>query len=230
MAAGTPVAEASTSGRIEWNRCSRSGDRSPRSRIVGARSLAGWRRSRTSGSVLTAKRCSRAAVARVSRRNVGRIWKVSASASSREESAEKVASPFVISPRSCPFSREIAWNVAPGVAHDPAQRHLLVGQRAQQVRAPLEERRGVAQRVVQVGAELPVGGDPGVVQPLLEVAPRAAGRRCGRPRRAERCRPRSRGRASRRRAAPSRRAGPAPARRRSPRAGSSGAGSRACPP
>jgi hypothetical protein len=50
---------------------------------------------------------------RVSRRNVGRIWKVSASASSRDASAEKVACPLVIRPRSWPSSREMAWKTRP---------------------------------------------------------------------------------------------------------------------
>ena len=60
-----------------------------------------------------------------------------------------------------------------GVAHDAAQRHLLLVQRAQQVGAALEEGRGVAERVVQVRGEPAGRRDPGVVQPLLEVAARA---------------------------------------------------------
>ena len=112
-AAGTPVLDARTSGWTSRKSFSRSGDRSPRSRSVGARSCAGSRRSRTSGSVLRAKSSSRRTVARVSRRKVGKTWKVSASASSREASAPKVASPFVIRPRSWPSSRDTAWKTRP---------------------------------------------------------------------------------------------------------------------
>ena len=112
-------------------------------------------------------------MARVSRRNVGRIWNVSASASSRDASAEKVASPFVISAAQLAVLARDRVEHAAGVAHDAAQRHLLLVQRPQQVGAVLEERRRVAERVVQVGRELLGRDDPGLVQPLLEVAARA---------------------------------------------------------
>ena len=60
-----------------------------------------------------ANRSSRATVVRVSRRKVGSTSKVSASASSREASAEKVASPPSISARRLCPSSEMASKTRP---------------------------------------------------------------------------------------------------------------------
>jgi hypothetical protein len=65
---------------------------------------------------------SRLTVARVSRRKVGKIWNVSASASSRDASAPKVASPSVIRPAQLAVLARDRVKTRPGVAEHPPQR------------------------------------------------------------------------------------------------------------
>ncbi len=111
--AGTPVRLARISGGRSRNRFSRSGARSPRSRTVGPRSSAGPFRSFTSGCVEREKSSSRAIVALLSSRKVGKIEKVSASASSRDAVASKVCFEFTISSWSAPWRSLIAPNTRP---------------------------------------------------------------------------------------------------------------------
>ena len=167
-AAGTPRLDARTSGSMSRNSFSRSGDRSPRSRSVGARSWAGSRRSRTSGSVLRANASSRRTVARVSRRKVGKTWNVSASASSREASAPKVASPPVIRPRSWPSSRETASNTRP-VSRNTRRSATSCSASGRSRSAP-PSKKGAALPSESLKSRANAAGrdDSGLVQPLLE--------------------------------------------------------------
>ena len=162
---------------------------------------AGCCSSRTSGSVLRAKLSSRAdrgaRLAQERRQDLERLGQRLVARGERREGRPRRSS---TSPRSCPFSRETAWNDAAGVAHEPPQRHVLVGERPEQVGAGREERRGVAERVVQVGAELAARRRCRTRAAIPRSSAACVGRRCGRPRRAARCRPRWRARACRRRA------------------------------
>ena len=168
-------------------------------------------------------------MARVSRRKVGKTWKVSASASSREASAEKVASPFTISPRSWPSSREIASNTRP--VSRTSRRSATSCSSSGRSRSAPSSKNGAAlpSESLKSCENSSVETMPGLVQPLLEVAARLAGRRPGTPRPARPSPPRC----ARGSVPPSARSSAAPrcpasAPRRSRPAGSSGAGSRAC--
>ena len=135
------------------NSFSRSGERSPRSRSVGARSSAGSRRSRTSGSVLRAKSSSRlhrrARLAQEGREHLEGLGQRVVARGERREGGLAVRDQAAQLPV---LARDRVEHAA-GVAHDPPQRHLLLVERPQQVGAVLEERRRVAERVVEVARE-----------------------------------------------------------------------------
>ena len=119
---------------------------------------------------------------------------------------------------------------AAGVAHQAPQGELLLVQRSQEVGARLEEGRSVAERAVEVAPVVAREGDPRLAQPGLEVPARAAVEHPEDLVELHRVRDLRVGQAAPVGKVADPRHRRAKARRRSRRAGSSGAGSRGCRP
>ena len=118
----------------------------------GARSSAGSRRSRTSGSVLRAKLSSRSTVVRVSRRNVGSTCEGRPRAPRRARRAPRRwrRRPAIRPRRLCPSSPRSASNTRP-VLRTRRRRATSCSASGRSSSAPaVEERRRVAERVVEV--------------------------------------------------------------------------------
>ena len=96
------------------------------------------------------KSCSRAIVAFDSSRNVGKMWKTSASASSREAVASKVWFEVSIRLRSVPWRSEIALKTTPVFLIRWRTAVLLLVEHLEQVGAVGGEAGEVAERVVQI--------------------------------------------------------------------------------
>ena len=224
--AGSPSSPAEMSGSRLSKRFSRSGDRRRSEASVGCRSSSTGSRSRISGSVLTENVRTRASVAFVSSRNVGRIRIESASASRRsDELAEELGVALHERRQRALVGGELLER-APGVLDEVAQRGAAVVEHVDDVLRVLGEHRQVAERVVEV-APAAGAGLRGARLPLPE---RLARRPRRRSRTARRTRP-PRGPGRRAGARPpsgrARRGCPSSPRRTSRRAASSGAGSRA---
>ena len=149
--AGSPVTDAVISGSRFLNRRRRLGARRRRSRSVGLRSRATGFRSRNSGPAFLAKPSRRSSVSRRLPSKVGKILKVSASASSRDASARKVwLEPTIAPARSLVVARSGPRTRSRCRAPRPRSACSWRRSVAEHVARVLREGTDVAERVVQV--------------------------------------------------------------------------------